>query len=320
MTTKLILDLDTGIDDALALAYALASPEVELIGVTCTYGNVVVEDSVRNTLAILELFGRTDTPVFAGPDHARAKDSFEVQEISAFIHGKNGIGEVEIPDPTRQVESTSAVDFLVESVTAYGDDLIIVPTGPSTTIAAAVEASNVFRENANIVMMGGALTVPGNVTAWSEANINQDPEATDVLFRKLRNVTMIGLDVTLQTLLTTKETAKWAELGTTGGKFLADITNYYIDAYKTTSPHLGGCGLHDPLAVAVAIQPGLVDTLGINMKVDTEGETRGRTIGDETRLNDPDKSAAVAVTVDTAGFLEEFMRRLTGLAQSTPVV
>ena len=177
-----------------------------------------------------------------------------------------------------------------------------------------------FRENANIVMMGGALTVPGNVTAWSEANINQDPEATDVLFRKLRNVTMIGLDVTLQTLLTTKETAKWAELGTTGGKFLADITNYYIDAYKTTSPHLGGCGLHDPLAVAVAIQPGLVDTLGINMKVDTEGETRGRTIGDETRLNDPDKSAAVAVTVDTAGFLEEFMRRLTSLAQSTPVV
>ena len=177
-----------------------------------------------------------------------------------------------------------------------------------------------FRENANIVMMGGALTVPGNVTAWSEANINQDPEATDLLFRQLRNVTMIGLDVTLQTLLTTKETATWAELGTTGGKFLADITNYYIDAYKTTSPHLGGCGLHDPLAVAVAIQPGLVDTLGINMKVDTEGETRGRTIGDETRLNDPDKCAAVAVRVDTAGFLEEFMRRLTGLAQSTPVV
>ena len=295
MTTKLILDLDTGIDDALALAYALASPEVELIGVTCTYGNVVVEDSVRNTLAILELFGRTDIPVFAGPDHARAKDSFEVQEISAFIHGNNGIGEVEIPDPTRQVESTSAVDFLVESVTAYGDDLIIVPTGPSTTIAAATEASNVFRENANIVMMGGALTVPGNVT-------------------------MIGLDVTLQTLLTTKETATWAELGTTGGTFLADITNYYINAYKTTSPHLGGCGLHDPLAVAVAIQPELVDTLGINMKVDTKGETRGRTIGDETRLNDPDKFAAVAVRVDTAGFLEEFMRRLTGLAQSTPVV
>ncbi len=320
MTTKLILDLDTGIDDALALAYALASPEVDLIGVTCTYGNVVVEESVRNTLAILELFGRTDVPVFAGPGHARAKDSFDVQEISAFIHGKNGIGEVDIPDAKRPVEPTSAVDFLVEAVDTHGDNLIIVPTGPSTTIAEAIEASDVFRENANIVMMGGALTVPGNVTPWSEANINQDPEATDLLFRQVRHVTMIGLDVTLQTLLTTKETAQWSALGTTGGNFLADITNYYINAYKTTSPHLGGCGLHDPLAVAVSIDPSLVDTLGINMKVDTEGETRARTIGDETRLNHQDKTAAVAVGVDTARFLDEFMRRLTSLAQCTPVV
>ena len=320
MTMKLILDLDTGIDDALALAYALASPEAELIGVTCTYGNVLVEDSVRNTLAILELFGRTDVPVFAGPGHASAQSSFEVQEISAFIHGKNGIGEVEIPDAQREAEQLSAVDFLVESVERYGEELVIVPTGPSTTIAAALDASNVFRENANIVMMGGALTVPGNVNGWSEANVYQDPEAADKVFRQLRNVTMIGLDVTLQTLLTTKETAEWSKLGTVGGNFLADITNYYINAYKTTSPHLGGCGLHDPLAVAVAINPGLVDTLGINMKVDTQEPTRGRTIGDETRLNDPDKHAAVAVRVDTAAFLEQFMNRLSVLAQSTPVV
>ena len=259
-------------------------------------------------------------PVYAGPGHAREKSSFEVQEISAFIHGKNGIGEVDIPDPARSVEEISAVDFLVDAVAQYGSDVVIVPTGPSTTIAAAIEASNVFRENARVVMMGGALTVPGNVTPWSEANIHQDPEATNLMFRQLRNVTMIGLDVTLQTLLTAKETARWAELGTVGGNFLADITNYYIEAYKTTSPHLGGCGLHDPLAVAVAVNPGLVDTLGINMKVDTDGETRGRTIGDETRLNDPDKRASVAVRVDTAGFLEEFMRRLTGLASQTPVV
>lgn len=320
MPRKLILDLDTGIDDALALAYALGSEDAELIGVTCTYGNVTVPQSVRNTLAILQLFGRTDVPVFAGPDHARAKDSFSVQEISAFIHGKNGIGEVEIPDATRGVEDTSAVDFLIDSVNAYGDDLVIVPTGPSTTIAAAVEVSEDFRKKAHIVMMGGALTVPGNVTAWSEANINQDPEATDLVFRSVQDVTMIGLDVTLQTLLTVKETAQWEALGTRGGNFLAAATNYYIDAYKTTSPHLGGCGLHDPLAVAVALEPDLVDTLEINMKVDTEGATRGRTIGDETRLNDPDKHATVAIRVDTERFLEKFMERLTTLALGTPVV
>ncbi|MEH0146334.1 nucleoside hydrolase [Corynebacterium sp. Q4381] len=317
MTRKIILDLDTGIDDALALAYALGSEELDLIGVTGTYGNVLVETGVRNTLAILELFGRGDVPVFAGPDHARAKDSFEVLEISEFIHGKNGVGEADLPEPSRAVEETSAVDFLVESVEKYGDDLVIVPTGPSTTIAAAIEASETFAERAHIVMMGGALTVPGNVSKWAEANVNQDPEATDLLFRRAKDVTMIGLDVTLQTLLTTEETAKWSELGTAGGDFLAAATNYYIKAYETTAPYLGGCGLHDPLAVAVAVDPSLVTTLDINMKTDTEGETRGRTIGDETRLNDPVKTAHVAVGVDVDRFLEEFMQRLTGLAAGT---
>lgn len=315
MTRKMILDLDTGIDDALALAYALGSEEVDLIGVTGTYGNVLVETGVRNTLAILELFGRTDVPVFAGPGHASAKDSFEVLEISEFIHGKNGIGEAELPEPTRRVEAKSAVDFLVESVEKYGDELVIVPTGPSTTIAAAAKVSQTFAEKAHIVMMGGALTVPGNVSPWAEANVNQDPEATDAIFRSMKDITMIGLDVTLQTLLTTAETAKWEALGTPGGDFLAAATNYYIGAYDTTAPHLGGCGLHDPLAVGVAIDPTLVTTLDINLKVDTEGETRGRTIGDETRLNDETKTAKVAVAVDKQRFLEEFMRRLTGLAE-----
>lgn len=317
MTRKIILDLDTGIDDALALAYALGSEELDLIGVTGTYGNVLVDTGVRNTLAILELFGREDVPVFAGPTHARAKDGFEVLEISEFIHGVNGIGEAELPEPKRAVEETSAVDFLIESVEKYGDDLVIVPTGPSTTIAAAIEASEEFAQRAHIVMMGGALTVPGNVSKWAEANVNQDPEATDLLFRRARDVTMIGLDVTLQTLLTTKETATWSELGTVGGDFLAAATNYYIKAYETTAPYLGGCGLHDPLAVGVAVDPSLVTTLDINMKTDTEGETRGRTIGDETRLNDPVKTAHVAVGVDVDRFLAEFMRRLTGLAAGT---
>ncbi|SDR94091.1 nucleoside hydrolase [Corynebacterium timonense] len=317
MARKIILDLDTGIDDALALAYALGSEECELIGVTGTYGNVTVEDGVRNSLAILELFGRTDVPVFAGPGHARERDSFEVLEISAFIHGANGVGEATLPDASRAPEETSAVDFLVESVERYGDDLVIVPTGPSTTIAAAIDASETFAEKAHIVMMGGALTVPGNVSPWAEANVNQDPEATDLLFRRAADVTMIGLDVTLQTLLTTAETARWEALGTRGGDFLAAATNYYIKAYETTAPHLGGCGLHDPLAVAVAVDPSLVTLVDINLKTDTAGPTRGRTIGDETRLNDAVKTAHVAVAVDTERFLGEFMRRLTAVAAAT---
>ncbi|MDO4910392.1 MAG: nucleoside hydrolase [Corynebacterium sp.] len=312
MTKKMILDLDTGIDDALAIAYAVGSPEVELIAITGTYGNVLVEQGVRNSLAITELLNRPDVKVYEGLSHALAKDSFEVQPISAFIHGENGIGECEIPDATREAESTAAVDFLIEAINTYGEDLVYVPTGPMTNIAAALKKDpSIAKKIGNIVLMGGAVTVHGNVSPWSEANISQDPEAADYLLRSGAPITVIGLDVTLQTLLTKKETAQWRELGTPAGEFFADMTDYYIKAYETTAPHLGGCGLHDPLAVAVAVDPSLVTTHRMNLSVDLEGATRGRTIGDHPRLNDSEKNVLVAVDVDVLRFLREFMTRIS---------
>ncbi|MDO4928474.1 MAG: nucleoside hydrolase [Corynebacterium sp.] len=314
---KIILDLDTGIDDALALAYALGSPECELIGITATYGNVLVETGVRNDLALLQLFGHPEVPVYPGRPHALQRENFAVQEISAFIHGKNGIGEVEIPDAKTEPQRISAVEFLIESVNRYGDDLVIVPTGAMTNIAAAIQESGDFAANAHIVFMGGALTVPGNVTPWSEANISQDPEAADIMLRKCSDTTMVGLDVTLRTLLTNKETAQWRSLNRPAGDFLADATDYYIKAYETTSPHLGGCGLHDPLAVAAALDPSLIETIELNMKVDCEGVTRGRTIGDEQRLNAAATNTRVAVGVDVPRFLDEFMQRLENVIKSS---
>ncbi len=313
---KMILDLDTGIDDALAIAYAVGSPEVDLIGITGTYGNVLVEQGVRNSLAILDLLGRPDVPVFRGIEHSSTTESFEVLPISAFIHGVNGIGEVEIPDSDRTPDPRSAVDFIIEATEKYGKDLVYVPTGPLTNLAAAIKKEpSIVEKIGRVVLMGGALTACGNVNAWSEANISQDPDAADFVFRSGIPATMVGLDVTLQTLLTYKETATWRDLGTPAGAFLADMTDYYIKAYETTAPHLGGCGLHDPLAVGVAIDPSLVTTLAINMQVDTEGATRGRTIGDNTRLNDPNKTMEACVGVDVARFLDEFMSRITGVAR-----
>ena len=132
--------------------------------------------------------------------------------------------------------------------------------------------------------MGGALTVPGNVSPVAEANINQDPHAANEVFTRQKNLTMVGLDVTLRTLLTKKETQQWRDLGTNAGQKFADIVDYYIDVYKITSPHLGGCALHDPLAVGVALDPSLVQTLALNMFVDTTDAMWGRTIGDPARL------------------------------------
>lgn len=215
---KMILDLDTGVDDALAISYALGSPEVELIGITGTYGNVLMEQGVRNALAITELLGHPEVKVYRGLDHSSTTDSFQVLEISSFIHGQNGIGEVVIADSTRDAEDTPAVDFIIDAAKTYGKDLVYVPTGPLTNLDAAIaRAPEIVDEIGRVVLMGGALTVPGNVNAWTEANISQDPDAANRVFRSGIPATMVGLDVTLQTLLTYKET-QLARPGHPGGR------------------------------------------------------------------------------------------------------
>ena len=302
---KIILDLDTGIDDALALAYALAHPDLELIGITGTYGNVPVELGVRNARALLELLGADNVPVYTGP----TREGFTVAPISAFIHGRNGLGEILLPPPRRTAQG-DAVDFLIQSVQEHGEELVIVPTGPSTSIAAAMQKDPDFARNARIVMMGGALTVPGNVTPFAEANVFQDPQATDYVFRHAQDLTMVGLDVTLRTLLTTEHTAQWRT--THVGRVYADIVDYYIGAYATTSPHLGGCGLHDPLAVAVAADPSFVECIDLNLRC----EENGRTIGDSERLSAP-ATTRVAVGVDAPRFVDDLMSKLTSLYTST---
>ncbi|QRP61250.1 nucleoside hydrolase [Corynebacterium minutissimum] len=302
---KIILDLDTGIDDALALAYALAHPDLDLIGITGTYGNVPVELGVRNARALLELLGADNVPVYTGP----TREGFTVAPISAFIHGRNGLGEILLPPPRRTAQG-DAVDFLIQSVQEHGEELVIVPTGPSTSIAAAMQKDPDFARNARIVMMGGALTVPGNVTPYAEANVFQDPQATDYLFRHAQDLTMVGLDVTLRTLLTTEHTAQWRT--THVGRVYADIVDYYIGAYATTSPHLGGCGLHDPLAVAVAADPSFVECIDLNLRC----EENGRTIGDSERLSAP-ATTRVAVGVDAPRFVDDLMSKLTSLYTST---
>ncbi|QPK78389.1 nucleoside hydrolase [Corynebacterium lizhenjunii] len=314
---RLILDLDTGIDDALALAYAIASHErgeCELLAVTATYGNVTVERSLANTRTLLAVLGHPEIPVYAGP----TRPGFAVLDVSAFIHGRNGVGEVCLPAaPAASPVTLGAVEFLAQAYRRYGADLLIVPTGPSTTIAQALRD---FPElaDAPIVFMGGALTVPGNVTAFAEANVYQDSAATDYLLQHGRDVSMVGLDVTLRTLLTCKETTQWRVSGTRTGQIFADMVDYYIDAYRTTSPHLGGCGLHDPLAVAAALDPSLVEWLPINLRCETgsgdksepdNGGARGRTIGDPRRLSTP-CTTRVAVGVDVQRFLDEFMDRM----------
>ncbi|KRL08286.1 nucleoside hydrolase [Liquorilactobacillus hordei] len=313
---KMILDLDTGIDDALALAYAIADQDCDLIGIIGSYGNVLIEQGTQNSRDLLSLLGASNVPVYEGLSHSSTTSNFTVQPVSARIHGDNGVANLNLTHASTKIEKQSGVDFLIDAAHKYKKNLLLVPTGPLTNLAAAIKKDPAITKLiGHVTLMGGALTVPGNVSPVSEANIHQDPEAANAVFQSDIELTMVGLDVTTRTLLTKQETRIWRNLKTKSGSIYADLVDYYIEAYKETNPHLNGCALHDPLAVAAALEPKLLDTIYLNMKVDTNEPYEGRTIGDETRLNLPAITTQVATNVDVKRFTTKFMERLTTLFQ-----
>lgn len=294
---KVILDLDAGIDDGMALAYATGNSDIELIGVTGTYGNVYTEDGVQNALNLLHLLKRDDVPVFVGESHAINKDTFKRQKVSARIHGENGVGQVSIDKSKREKESMSAVDFMIQSIKKHKDELVIIATGPMTNLAVALtKAPEIKDDLKKVVIMGGALTVPGNVSAYAEANISQDPLAAKILFESGVQVTMVGLDVTQRSELTKKDTEEWRKTNTIVGKTYADMVDYYIAQHE----HSNGkaCFLHDPSAVICAVHPEYFTILPMHMTVVTEGEGIGRTIGDSQKLRDPNPNTFVCIGAD----------------------
>ncbi|MDO4429229.1 MAG: nucleoside hydrolase [Atopobiaceae bacterium] len=311
---RLVLDLDTGVDDALALAYALGSPEVELVGVVCTYGNVTMRTAVRNTCALLELLGHPEVPVLAGADRALAATSpFAPPAAVRRIHGENGLGDQ--PASGRcHCAPGDGVAFLRDELRRAergGAELVYVPTGPLTNLAHMLTSIPGLADAlGRVTFMGGALAVPGNVTPCAEANVANDPAAADAVLRGGLRTRMVGLDVTHQAVLVRDDTAAWRELGTPAGIFLADVTDHYISVYEENNPLMGGCALHDPLAVAAAIDPSLVGCLPTNLRVDLKGPTRGRTVCDPDRLRDGEKTCEVALTVDVPRFLGEFRARV----------
>lgn len=295
---KMILDLDTGIDDGMALAYAVGHPEVELIGVTGTYGNVYTEVGVQNVLNILNMLGNKEIPVYAGEDHAIEKESFDRLEVSARIHGQNGVGEVQMVKAQNEVEKISGVDYLIQSIRKYQKDLVIVMTGPLTNIAAAMKkAPDIIGLMGSVVIMGGALTVPGNVNPFAEANIFQDPDAARMLFESKADVTMVGLDVTQRSQLTFEDTKKWRALKSSSGVAYADMVEYYIRQHE----HSEGtaCFLHDPSAVICAVHPEYFTMHPMYMTVVTKGEAAGRTIGDPEKMRGRKPNVKVCIGVES---------------------
>lgn len=386
---KLILDVDTGIDDALALAYLASFNEVDLLGIIGTYGNVVADTAVRNTRYILDRLGLHHVPAMAGSTHPSWADSFIADAGCAQFHGVDGLGgfgpvaDSSVPDSVvvnaipsdcqtcsdgicaseagtctsavRRLISVGGYDvhdphanpstdsfalsfamgdramradtvhspalpegvrFIIDTIRRFGSDVTVVATGPLTDIAAAIDAAPDIASSLQLVMMGGTLTQEGNCwDATAETNIIQDPEAADRVFHSEADTTMVGLDVTHQCLLGRAATAGWR--GTELGDFLADMADFSIEANAKADARLfaKGMPLHDPLAAAVAIDPGLVGCFDLPMKVETQtGDfhgTRGRTIGDPAGLIDPSAPRVhVALTVDHDRFVADFAHRI----------
>ncbi|MEK5400150.1 nucleoside hydrolase [Paenibacillus sp. FSL K6-2859] len=304
---KMILDLDTGIDDGMALAYAIGNPEIELIGVTGIYGNVYTEVGVQNVLNILNMCNAQEIPVFAGENHAMCKDVFNRLEVSARIHGANGVGQIHMEQSPQQKEKKNAVDFLVESATKYGDELVIVATGPLTNLAMALKRAPEMKDKmGRVVIMGGALTIPGNVSPYTEANISQDPEAAKYLFESGVDVTMVGLDVTQRSILTNENTRNWRNTGTLAGKTYADMIDYYISQHD----EIQGCYLHDPSAVINALHPEFFTMVSMHMTVITQGEAVGRTIGNPQKLREANPNVKVCIQVDSQALVQHLNETL----------
>ena len=299
----LVLDLDTGIDDAIALSIAAKDKGINLLGVTCTYGNVTVEESAYNTLSLLSLLHREDVPVYIGRNRTLLSSSpYTPYEAGRKIHGKYGSGDIKLKESPRKPESISAKAFLT-SIMKEREDITIVTTGPMTNLASVlIDEPSLFKWKGKIVFMGGALTVRGNVNHFAEANIYKDPESAKTVLESGLDITMIGLDVTERTRLYRKDAEKWRGKQSRIGLTLGYMLHYYLD----NTLGMDETYVHDPSAVISVLHPEYFTFLPFPLTVETEGIDRGRVVVDDKRLLSRKGEIKVALDVNRR-LLESFL-------------
>jgi inosine-uridine nucleoside N-ribohydrolase len=292
--TPLLIDCDPGHDDAIALLLALASPEVELLGVTTVHGNQTLDKTTANALRVLELADRTDVPVAAGEDRPLERELV----VAAHVHGESGLDGPVLPEPTTRPVDQHAVDFLAERIVP---GTVLVPTGPLTNVALLLERHPEAAANLEeIVLMGGAIA-EGNMTPAAEFNIWADPEAAQRVFHSGLSVTMVGLDVTHRALLTSDHAEALRATGRIGA-FVADLVEFF-KRYHQETYGWDGAPIHDAVAVAEVIRPGLVTTRLRNVEIETVSELcRGRTVVDLWNRTDRKPNARIGVGIDAEGF------------------
>jgi len=350
--TALILDVDTGIDDSLALLYAAGSPEVELVAATCVSGNIEARQVAINTRAVLELAGRAEVEVALG----RETPLVRALETTPETHGPQGLGHAELPPPTRPLSDRHAVDLILEEARRRPGEIALVTLGPLTNLAIAVlREPGLPRLLRSYTLMGGAYGVSGNTTPTTEWNIHCDPEAAKIVFRAwaaareadptIARPLALGLDVTEQARILPDDVVRLARrAGSTPDdsialargeepmqatrsvasnpvvRYVADALRFYMEFHAEYDGFYGAF-IHDPLAVAAALDRSLVTTEALYVDVETRGEiTAGMTVADRRRLTGHPPNLDVAVSANVPLFLDRLVERVGGLAADQPDV
>ncbi len=308
---KIIIDTDPGQDDAVAILLALASPELEVLGITCVAGNVPLPLTAKNARVVCELAGRTDIRVFAGCDRPLKRKLVTAE----YVHGKTGLDGIALPDPVMPLAEGHAVDFLIETLREEAPGTVtLCPIGPLTNIATAfARAPDIVPRVAEIVLMGGAYFEVGNVTPAAEFNIHVDPEAAEIVFRSGAPVVVMPLDVTHRALTTRARVEGFRNLGTRVGHAVASWTDFFerFDMAKYGSE---GAPLHDPCTIAYLLQPDLFTGRHVNVEIETKGEfTLGMTVADWWRVTGREANAMFMGGIDAEGFYALLTDRLARL-------
>lgn len=310
MPKKVLIDCDPGIDDALALALAHGSPELDIVGVTTVAGNVGLPHTTNNALCLADFYGM-EVPIAAGAGRPLIRDPLTADDV----HGGNGLGDVVLPAATTRAIDGHAVDRIIDELAAAPGEISLVAIGPLTNIALAVRKEPRIAEWAReFVIMGGSYT-RGNRNPAAEFNVLADPEAAAVAFEAGWCTTMIGLDLTAQARATAQVRERFGALGRLEAELLSPILSFYAQhrQYRAEGP-----AVHDACAIAHVLDPGLLSTVPARVDVETRGRfTSGMTVTDfdapAERCN-----AAVATVLDTEAFWNRVLTAFERVAAQLP--
>lgn len=306
MKKKVILDVDTGIDDAIGIILAATAPELDLLGITTVSGNIDLESATRNTLRVLSLLGQKDVPVYMGAETPLKRNI----RYAVEVHGTSGMaGQLEHIEVSHE-ETKAAWDFYLEMTKLWPGEITLIMTGPQTNLALALEKYPELRIGfKEVIVMGGAVREKGNESPAAEFNIAIDPEAAECVFSSGLNVTMIGLDVTKKALLK-REHFEGLRKDSPVADFVMNVTKQYMDRFFIDNG-IYGCAMHDPLAVTMAIDPSFVRTEHLFVGVETRSQyCDGQTVCDfDNRWKKP-ANVHVGLEVNSQGFIDFLIDRI----------